>query len=286
VCAVPSFLLGAAPWWIWNLTHDCGSLTYVRSARGPGFAPNLRQFARDGLRVAFGLYQDGESTQRRHVTSVLAVIVVAALVVVAVAAVRRALRGRAPVPLDVIGFAMVPFVYAALPFRVPFVVPRYFVFVWPFASILIGRLAVRRWTTAAVGCALAAILAVNLTAYLRAPLHAADVTPVRQVLEQAGRTTFYGDYWSVYRLVFDTDEHLIGSTTYTSRWPQYDRIVRAAPQSAYVLPHGMHDLDVIAQAARAHGMTAELVPAGAYDVLLLDGQLPPEAVTNRVLGLS
>ena len=138
----------------------------------------------------------------------------------------------APVPLDVIGFVTAPFIYAVLPYRLPIVVVRFFLFAWPFASLLIGRLAVARWATALVGAALALSLFVNVRFYVDAPERVPDLTAARQALEAAGRTTFYGDYWSAYQLTFESDERVVGSPFYSARWPAYDAAARAPHRRA------------------------------------------------------
>ena len=112
--AIPLFFVGSAPWWIWNLTHDWGSITYARAARGPGVVDNLGQYLHDGLRVLFGFWPLTDQGGWRGLTIAAFWVLLAALVVVAALALRRAFQGG-PVPLDVIGFVTAPFIYAVLP---------------------------------------------------------------------------------------------------------------------------------------------------------------------------
>ena len=45
---------------------------------------------------------------------------------------------------------------------------------------------------------------------------------------------FYGDYWIVYRVAFETDERVVGTPRSFKRWPPYDRAVAADPHPATV----------------------------------------------------
>ena len=103
------------------------------------------------------------------------------------------------------------------------------------------------------------------------------------MLEAAGRTTFFGDYWTTYKLSFESDERVVGSPFYTARWPAYDEAARADPASSYVFRKGAPDLQLVLAAAQARGLHAEVLPAGGYVVVLLDGRLAPEDVTERAL---
>jgi 4-amino-4-deoxy-L-arabinose transferase-like glycosyltransferase len=283
LAAVPAFFLGSWPWWWWNLAHGFDTIKQARAARvdRPGVVENLELYASDGLRVALGLWtEDSEHGLWRVAAYVAVGVLVAAFVVVGGKALAAGVRLRARVPLDVLGMLTAPLVYAILPFRYSFVVPRYFVFVWPFASIILARLAVGRRATATVVALAIGTAVLTAASYVRTPGWPPDTEPLKQAMFQEGVTHAFADYWLTYRILFETDERLVLSPYQFDRRPAYTEQVRAAPQSAYVFEEDAADQTLLVARAQEYGLTFRRVQAGAYVIYVVNGQLFPEQVVS------
>jgi len=279
--ALPAFLLGSAPWWWWNFEHDFATFDLTREARigRPGPLENLELYVTDGLRVPLGLWtEDSESGLWRIAAYAVFVVVVVAFLAVGIPALVAALRDRRRVPLDVLAMLTAPFVYAILPFRYAFVVPRFFLFVWPFAWILLARLAVGRRATAAVVALAACTAALTVTSYVRTPGGPPDLEPVKEAMAREGVTHAFADYWLAYRILFETDERLVLSPYQYDRRSGYTTEVRAGPRSVYVFAEGAPDQARVVSAAQEQSLSFRTVEAGEYVLYVVDGQLYPEVV--------
>jgi hypothetical protein len=83
-------------------------------------------------------------------------------------------------------------------------------------------------------------------------------------LEGHGVHTFYGDYWTVYRLVFESNERLIGAVRgangaeglqlVNNHYQPYIAVVARDPYPAYVLPAGSAEDAAFAQETAALGL--------------------------------
>jgi hypothetical protein len=60
------------------------------------------------------------------------------------------------------------------------------------------------------------------------------VQPLLDALHAHHVTRFYGDYFIVYRVVFESHENIVGSPRIFKRWPPYEAAVAADPHPAAV----------------------------------------------------
>jgi dolichyl-phosphate-mannose-protein mannosyltransferase len=233
-------LVGGAPWIAWNVTHRFKGVFPASSLAGEGstFWSRLSDLFTKvlpeglGLRLPFTL------------DWILPVALGAALTALAIAAFLWLLAQRPPgtEPLLVIG-AVYPVVYAASSFTYFTDEPRYLTFVLPVPALLIGRY-LARLPLAAIGIgiatALSAIYLVKLEHQGRFRFigQPDNMQPLIGLLERKGQNRVFADYWVAYRIDFESNERIIATSTGFSRNADYDRIVRAAPNPAYVFVAG------------------------------------------------
>jgi hypothetical protein len=232
--------IGAGPWIAWNVTHGLKGVLPVSSVAGEGstywsrFSDLFTTVLPDALGLRLAYSQDW--LVPTALGAALTALVVAAFVWLLVR------RPPGTEPLLVIG-AFYPFVYAATSFTYFTDEPRYLVFVVPVPALLVARFLTRRSLAAAGLAAATALSAVYLVKlehegrfrYLGQP---DDIGPLIALLERQGQTRVLADYWYAYRIDFESNERIIATSTGFSRNAGYDRIVRAAPNPAYVFVAG------------------------------------------------
>ncbi|HKD10468.1 MAG TPA: glycosyltransferase family 39 protein [Thermoanaerobaculia bacterium] len=249
--ALGGAIVGAAPWWIWNLRHGWASLTASelgvvglgRAARNLAGLLTASLACLEGGAVAT---PDPESLRETFPLSGL--LAVCAVLVLIAPAVVRAFRGdrRCGLLLAVLGAL---FVTACFSRRLILSEPRYlfsyYVAATPLlglglASLLSGR---GRWLGIS---AAAALLAVHLASDLlsRVSDRNADeevtgsLAPLLGYLERAGLTRVYANYWTAYRLAFESNERIIATPLPLDEFVRYEPYlaqVNAAPNPAVVL---------------------------------------------------
>jgi hypothetical protein len=103
---------------------------------------------------------------------------------------------------------------------------------------------IRRWHWLLAGVVVAGLggmsLYANSTAFSRP-----DERPLASLLESRGITAVYGDYWTIYPLMYDSDEQIIGvavredlGNLQNNRYPPYLRMAAASRHSAWVVQTG------------------------------------------------
>lgn len=238
--ALAGGLVGGAPWIAWNATHGFKGVLPVTSVAGEEstyasrfgdlFTIVLPEWL--GLRLPY--------SKDWLVWAPLGVaLTVAALALLVVAFVRRPSRTE---PLLVIA-AVYPFLYAATSFTFFTDEPRYLTFIAPVPALLLALL-LRRPRVAvgalAVAVAWTALYLVRLEdqgrfRYLGQP---ADMGPLISLLEEQGQDRVFADYWIAYRLDFESRERIVATSTGFVRNQEYDELVKAARDPAYVYVEG------------------------------------------------
>jgi hypothetical protein len=240
--AVGGFVVGAAPWLVFNLDHHWASLDSPPQLND---APNhytdhLVNFFKAALPMALGLRQP---FTREWVFGgpgkALYLVTLAGLAWICVSAVRR----RSPLIVVVAIFVAYPFLYALSPFSWFTGLPRYMLFVLPALCLLAGSLAAwPPWRSiAALGVAgvlvvagVAGILRTGtLTGAPDAPL------PVRldgleRLLVDHGVHRAFANYWIAYRVTFELHERVLVTPITSSRYQPIDAAVRRAKAPAYL----------------------------------------------------
>ncbi|HEU5442105.1 MAG TPA: hypothetical protein VFU88_22690, partial [Ktedonobacterales bacterium] len=95
-------------------------------------------------------------------------------------------------------------------------------------------------------------------------------------LETHHLTRFYGDYWTCYRLAFESDERLLCAVRgqygepqlhlMNNRYPGYERMLAATARPAYLIPVGSAEDAGFADVAAAEGL-----PHAGYARVVVEG---------------
>lgn len=238
--AVAGGFVGGAPWIAWNATHGFKGVLPVTAVADEEttyfsrfsdlFAIVLPEWL--GLRLAY--------SKDWLVWPPLGLAITAGVVALLLALLVR--RPHGTEPLLVIA-AMYPFIYAATSFTYFTDEPRHLTFIAPVPALLLTT-ALRRPAVAAAALALAvawtSFYLVRLEEqgrfrYLDQP---ADMGPLIGLLESEREDRVFADYWIAYRLDFESDELIIATSTGFVRNADYDALVKAAPNPAYVYVEG------------------------------------------------
>jgi 4-amino-4-deoxy-L-arabinose transferase-like glycosyltransferase len=238
------FVVGAAPWLVWNAQNDWLSLHLQPESGAQStvweritglFSTILPTWF--GFRMPFTLTWPAGPVLGGIVTGAL----LAAVVVAAVHA-----RGRTRVLAIVVAFF--PIAYAASAFAYYRDSPRYLVPLAPVLALLLARLVVTRHGAepfvlfAAVAATTAGLVTMkhedrfgHTDAGARIP-H--DIAPLLRTLERERATHVLASYWLAYRIGFESDERITATSTGFVRYVPYDRAVRSARYPARVFARG------------------------------------------------
>jgi len=194
---------------------------------------------------------------------------------------------RALEPLLVVLFVF-PFLFA-IPKASHYVVePRYGLMLTPVVTLLLASLLVNR--ARRVGALVGAVLLAILT--VAALLDVADRNPMlvdlspppledlEETLDAAGVDRVFADYWIAYPLTFETGERIVGTPVDAVRSAQFDRIVREADPSTYVVFLNSPRDRALGTALRDGGYEHERVETGEFAVYLLNRRLGPESISS------
>ncbi|MEO8054196.1 MAG: hypothetical protein ABI768_03525 [Acidobacteriota bacterium] len=243
-------LLGAAPSLVWNLRH-AGQSARARElapAWGAGLFSNLTRFFGESLPVLLGAARPNfsDATEPSFPAAFLVVPVVAGLLLVPAFALARRDR-RARLLLGALAaLAAATILAARLAPREPrYMVAAYAAFVPLLAAGVAG--AARGLPRALAAAGFALLLASNLSGAARARRHTQDVDdaqvtgpiePLLAALRDAGATRVYANYWTAYRVTFESGGAILATPLARedgTRNLEWDAAVRAAPDPAVVL---------------------------------------------------
>ncbi len=271
-------VVGALPGLAWNLRHEWGSLALPPGQPGIGYVDHLRSFFELVLPSALGLKAAFSGPWVPAGRLVYLAVLVAFVVGVA-----RRRRGKGV--LFAVACAY-PFLYALSPATWYTGHPRYALFLWPVAALLVAALAAPRRT---VAVALLAAVVVVSTAQARdletrgvtdaaaygvaIPDHFGDL----KSLLAAERVRYaFSDYWIAYRATFEMDERAIITPFVNVRYGPYDREVRASSAPAYVLLTRSPAYGRFQRAAADRGISLRMVERGDFAVIFPGRKVLPE----------
>lgn len=245
------FALGSLPWTWWNLRHDWASLASPElGAVGIGVAlANLGEILLHSLPVfASGVRFRIEASRETFPFSPLLVMLV--VVVLAIPCVRRMLRGDRVVRLFLLCFAVLVITviwsrrYVPSEPRVLF---PYYVLIPPVLAAGLSSIAKRgtggRWLAAVLGGFLLFAHAIGIALEHR-HLHntdgevTADLDKLQDVLRNQGVRRVYTDYWTAYRLAFESNEQIVAAPIpgdEAVRYGPYQEEVAADPSAGIVI---------------------------------------------------
>ncbi|MBK9063725.1 MAG: hypothetical protein IPL89_11105 [Acidobacteria bacterium] len=243
-------ILGAAPSLVWNLRH-AGQSARAREmslASGAGLLSNLSRFFGESLPVLLGAARPNFSsvTEPSFPGAFVVVSVVAGLLLVpALLAARRDRRLRLLLAV-LAALAAATILVARLAPREPrYMVAAYAAFVPLLAASVAG--AARGLPRAAAAAGFALLLASNLSGTAKARRHTEDVDdaqvtgplePLLGALRNAGATRVYANYWTAYRVTFESGGSILATPIARedgTRNLEWDAAVRAAESPAVVL---------------------------------------------------
>ncbi|MCA1691516.1 MAG: glycosyltransferase family 39 protein, partial [Actinobacteria bacterium] len=235
-------VVGALPWIYSNLASGGASLK-VGEVLDTTYAFRLGAFAKRALPYALGA-----QTPQWEITLPSKILYAFLLAGLALAVLRLPRKAY----VFVLGLAMLPFIFAALPTSWYVREPRYLYFTWPLVVLVVGgALGTLRNHSLALGVlVLIAAGSVASTAVMVergesvkglwdfAP---GDLSPVIARLDAEGQDRVFADYWIAYRLALATDEKVIAAPLQMIRYEPYEAEVRAAENPTYVFFDGSCD---------------------------------------------
>ncbi len=212
--AAPLAVLGALPWFVWNIRHDWGSFTFP-IANTTTYQHRLRVFVSPivpemlGLRAPF-------SQQTLLPGAVVVDLIYAVLLGAFVRSAWKSRRGNASILYVVV--AVFPFIYAIHPETLITYDPGYIVIVTPVLALLLAQFATSyRWAVVmlVLACVVSGVTLRRMDLYdpgINRPVMAPrDLTPLISTLDRLGVDRLYADYWLAYALTFDTKERIIAA---------------------------------------------------------------------------
>ena len=225
--AIPLALLGALPWIVWNAGHGWASLEQ------PGYGDklhSLRLLASPVLPMIVGLRAPFSADLL--IPAALTYLAYVGLVVLFVVGAIR--TWRQPRSILYVVVAVFPVVYALAPkTSLALGTPRFVVVLTPLLALLLAQLATTRARGIAV-LALACVVSVVTFARMEAwfegtprtvthseglgPRHTVqwvprDLGPLIDTLDRLRLDRVYAEYWTAYRLDFDTRERIIAAVS-------------------------------------------------------------------------
>ena len=280
--ALASAMLGALPWIVHNLTFGFDSLhaTSVFPVVG-NYATRLGWFLWFGLPGALGARE--MFTYDWILGSAGPVAGVAAVAVLVVAW----RRGAAALQWDTIALVMYPLLFAVVPFGPDQPNMKYQFFLTPVLAVTLARLATSTRAAAALMAACVLVTGIGLSRIAAigdaggTPLLLPDLDEAIAVLDRRGVSAVWGDYWIVYRLDWLTGERIVGAPAVgIERYEPYERQVRAAERSAWVVERGRDEARLLDDLTE-QSVGFEVEPAGAYVVVVPARPVLPEDLDPR-----
>jgi uncharacterized membrane protein len=265
VLALPSAVLGSLPWLVWNARHHWAALVPTSHQYDKGYLGNIEVLLRHGLPVALGL-----NVAERWIVPVVFPVVYLAVVVLGTIAL--ALRRSKPWVL-VLVVVTFPLLWGGFPVSGVIGEGRYVMFVLP-AVVLLLMFAARSPIAQVVLLLAALSVSVDGVHRIRCctsppapdvamPRH---IGPLIDALDAHHVTRFDADYWIVYRVAFETGEHIVGAPRSSTRWPPYDRAVASAPDPPAVFVAGSSLGSTYRRGLVRLGITYTRYTAGAFVV--------------------
>jgi Dolichyl-phosphate-mannose-protein mannosyltransferase len=233
-------VVGAAPWIAWNVTHGLKGVLPVTSVEGQDTTYLGRLWDLFTIVVPEWLGLRLPYSRDWLVWKPLGVALTVVAVALVVFAITRRTRPTEPLLAAVV---LYPLIYAATSFTFFTDEPRYLIFVAPVLSLLVAT-ALARPPLAAAGLAVAVVWSAFYLVRLedqgrfRYVGQPTDMGPLISLLDREGQDRVFADYWIAYRLDFESGERIVATSTGFVRNAEYDELVKAARNPAYVYVEG------------------------------------------------
>jgi 4-amino-4-deoxy-L-arabinose transferase-like glycosyltransferase len=291
VLAVPAFVLGSLPWWVFNVRHDWDSLR--PSVDATTKADHLHNLFSATLPTALGLRIPWS------LAWVLSPLGPALYAVLLLAFGYLILRRRQGTGLFVLAALVFPVLYTVSSYTWLNEEPRYLSLFLPVLALLVATAATTALRASLiVACALALSI-FGISRVERGNLAAqevdghpvpSDLRPLRAALEAHGITRAYAGYWIAFPLTFESREQVIVATVADlsqqryhvvagrvrpivgrsagseGRYPPYNHTVEQAPRAAHVFVTGATGEERVRPLFLTQGY--RLLRVGGFDVYL------------------
>jgi 4-amino-4-deoxy-L-arabinose transferase-like glycosyltransferase len=232
--AIPTALLGASPWILWNVRHSFNSLDRASVPHPDTYSGILARFFREALPVSLGARVP--YTLRWVVTDGNRLYVAFGLAVIGGVAYGTWRWRRRGGPELLVALALYPFLYALNPLAFSTSEGRYVFLLLPVLACSLAYLVRQWWLMAALLVAATALCVLGLSTMhdgnspipsdKPVPLH---MGPLIRALDDEHVTTAFATYWIAYRLDFESNERITTAGAPYNRYPPYDVKVRTDP---------------------------------------------------------
>jgi hypothetical protein len=279
--ALPTALVGAAPWLAANVGNGFPSLDTDRYAHGGTYLGKLWYVGHTGLALATGFKAPYSGLAAGGPAARIAYIALVGGLVVAV------VLGLWHRRLWALGLLAFPPIYALNPLPPTTAHGRYFLYLAPWLALLAGELAARSWRwVVGVAVVVAGTTALGVVGMDRVPWDIAyrDPTgPVADVLLAHHVDHAFAEYFTAYKLVFESDEEVLATPYAGVRDPNLDATVRSADRVAYVFPTTQPGVAEDLALFDRLGVGTERIDVDGYVVVLPDRQVLPEELGPELL---
>jgi len=280
--AVPTVILGAAPWILWNIRYRFDSFHVPPQPTSAPYATRLGGFWTQGLPMATGLrvpYALRWIDQFAQNLYPLLAITIAAIVIA-----RHRARGALMVA-TVVAYSLL---YALNPLTVGSAEGRYVFLLAPIIAIILGACVTWRWLPAPALIGAMLLTASGLSAMHDGnSFHQADkVIPIRlapliRALDEENVRTAVADYGIAFRVTFETNERIIVAGAPYNRYPPFVDALAEGSLPAWIF---VAESTIDSQFARTLASRREPYRrrvAGGFSIYLLThrflpGQLPTD----------
>lgn len=263
--ALPTALLGAAPWIVANARRGWPSLSprFGGQPEPNGYVDHLGAFFAGGLPRALSLRVPMDPG---WVSPVLGPLLYA----LALAGFGWLLlhRPEGVGPLLAVGAAY-PFLFALSPLSWWVWEPRYLLFLSPVVALLLARFLVGLRPAplaGALGAGVVLALSCGGLVLMGVGGQPFPLDDLERTLEARGVEHVFTDYWVAYPLTFHSEERIV-ATPYARgvRYEPFDRAVRESARPAYVFPQGMRNPELrFVRALRDRGIGFERLEVDGF----------------------
>jgi 4-amino-4-deoxy-L-arabinose transferase-like glycosyltransferase len=261
-------LAGAGVWIVSSFRRGLASFHGPEVGRSSTFLERFRFFWTRGLPFAFGLRRPWSA--HWYVSRTLDVVLYLAVLVLLVIALRHTRLLDAP---DVFLLAFAPFVFAVLKVNYRLDEGRYTYFVASMLPLLLGRL-VSLHIGRVVAAALIAVGTIGFVGGYQDLVRATpgSTKPLADELRREGYRTATGDYWSTYKMTFESNERVIASPLPGepgARSRTYARIVAASnPVHVFNDSSEKHAIRLFEQSLREQKIPFRVVRYGWFEAII------------------
>lgn len=242
VAAVPTFVIGAAPWLWPNVHNGFASLRPPPSPVKGTYFDHLVTLAHVGAPMTMG-FRVPYVTRWLHPAPVAQFLYLATCALVVAGCARRWPGGR----VVAVVLVCLPFLHALLPLAGTVAEGRYTLFALPWLALAIAhRCNVRIAAVLAIGLAAGVTVLGLLAMRGETDPYAPDrhvprsLAELERALDNHGVHHAWANYWVAYRLTFETRERTVVAPASSDRFAPYASAVSADPAAAHVFMSGAH----------------------------------------------